>query len=360
MSRFTILHPQTQAEFDRWDAFVMRHPQGRLYQLSWWLRCQERRFLRSGVVAVCRGETIVAGAACVRFGLSWSCANVTVVANAPLVDADTPDSLAALLGGLVNDCRANGSLLLQLEAFEAGLEEPIRAYFGRRSVVHEPIWRIYSPGIWREVHVPLAGRSENDILNGVSQTVRYGIKKAQNAGIDVRQVFDEEGIRAAHAIWVESVAKHPYPIRSYHDFRRIVIESNQRGVGVLLLASIESEPAAFVFSILFGCGAHWLHGGFTQKHAAVPCTRLLVWRTVQMAMSKGIPYLCLGGPSDRARTGVQDFKDRWNPVLVDNQRFITVPLYPELVRAAKPFISNPRVGVWIKKRIGGQARAVAK
>lgn len=346
-----IRFPSTPDELTAWDSFVTSHPGGSHWQLSWWLARHRRRFVTNRIIAVFDGSKIVAGAGLYRFGPAWPAPAVTVVTNAPLMEAGREDALKVLANGLVDEARRNGSMLLQLEAFDAGLTEPLGASLAGRTVHREALWKLYHPGVWREVRILLSGRTPDELLKSFNRLVKRQIKKAEEAGVEVSDASDDEAVRTAHHIWSEGGKRKDYRIRSFSDFRDLVAEAARHGMAHLLVARINGEPASFLFSIFYGCGAVAVSTAFTDQHAEIPSNRYLHWRAMLEAQARGLPYFSLAAPG---RDGVRQFKDHFHPELIDNTRFATVVLRPALVALSRGLIGNakwmPRMKGWVVRR----------
>lgn len=332
-----VTAPVTQEELARWDDFVTSLPQGNHWQLSWWLACHQHAFATTGILAVEEAGRIVAGTAYHRYGMRGI--NVTIVSNAPLVTDPSSPALACLLAALEEDCRRKGSFLLQFEAFEPEVAEPLRAFFSRRPTEDQPIWKLRHPGIWRDIRIPLAGRTPEQLLKSFNRLARRQIRDAQEAGVEVIEARDEQGISQAYEVFRESSARKGYVIRGYKDFRALIQEAWKRGMGRLLLARIDSVPASFLFGVFYRVGAVGVHTGYTERHARIPSNRLLHWHMMLRAMEEGIPYLSLAAPG---RGGVREFKDAFHPQLIDNTRFVTVLLRPCLTGVLRPLIGDVR------------------
>ena len=324
-------------ELRAWDRFVASHPQGSHWHLSWWLDCHRAPFSRTGILAVEQDGRIVAGTAWHRYGFRQC--NVTIVSNGPLVSDPASPALGSLLASLKEDCRRAGSFLLQFEAFEPAMGEPLRSFFARHRLEDQPVWKLRHPGIWRDIRIPLAGRTQEELPKSFNRLARRQIRDAQQAGVEIVEGCDDGDIATAYEIFRESSARKGYVIRSRQDFRELIRQAWKHGMGRLLLARVEGVPAGFLFGVFHHCGAVGVHTGHTERYANIPTGRLLHWYMMLQAMNEGIPYLSLAAPG---RGGVREFKDAFHPQLIDNTRFVTVILKPHLVEPLRGLIGDVR------------------
>jgi len=350
---------ETPPQCDEWDSFVTAHPSGTHWHLSWWLQHHRRWFRRASVVMVRRDGRIVAGTAVHHLGPSVRGCSVAVVTNGPLVHPGDEVALDALLDALVRDAERSGSMLLQFEAFDAGLYERLRHYFSGWETALEPIWNLYHPGVWREIRIPLAGMTPDELFRKFNRTCRKQIRRAEEVGVEVSEGCDDATVRRAYDAWVASAARQGYAPRPYEDFLGLTRTAADHGMAKFLVASVGGRTAAFLFSIFYRVGAAALYTGYTEEHAEIPCSRLLHWRTMVDAIGQGIPYLTLMAPG---RGGGLKFKQDFHAALVNNSRFMTVVLRPRMVRLAAPFITSPRWAAglkWLLLSRRGQAQGDA-
>jgi glycosyltransferase involved in cell wall biosynthesis len=116
----SVAIPSTQEELARWDDFIISHPQGNHWQLSWWLACHHHAFAASGILAVEEADRIVTGTVWYRYGFRQC--NVTIVSNGPLADPTDVGSLAKAIVTLLSDPQRRRQMAL------AGQERTRRQY----------------------------------------------------------------------------------------------------------------------------------------------------------------------------------------------------------------------------------------
>jgi len=359
MESFVATSPE---ELKAWDAFVATHPDAMHCHLSWWLAAHQRSFAETAIV-ICRDDGIVVGGAVVHvFRLPFVRQRVMIVGGGPLIAgvagdvwgvsetaaADSNiqkqrerDILEAVLAAIEEVGRQRGALLIQYEAFCNALTQPLRDHYAAHRVSDGPIWKLYSPVLWREFRVRLAGRTPQEILADFNQGTRRKIRKAQKSELRIDAVERNEAtMRDVHDVWVEDAQRQSYTPRPFDQVWRLYEESLRRGVGEVLIAWAGDEIAGFNFILHFGVGTYYLHGGYRGKHAELCPNHVLQFEAMCRSLARGAAYYSLAAPG---RDGLLQYKQGFGGDLVDHTRFVAVPLRPMRLLALRPLIGDVRL-----------------
>jgi lipid II:glycine glycyltransferase (peptidoglycan interpeptide bridge formation enzyme) len=147
--------------------------------------------------------------------------------------------------------------------------------------------------------VPLAGRSEADLLSGFNQLWRRNIKKADKAGVEVvRGGFDD--LPAFHEVYVETAERDRFTPRGLAYFQRMframTAEDPERLT--LYLARHEGRVLAATTMVRVGRHAWYSYGASSNAGRDVRPSNAIQWRMMRDALEAGAEVYDLRGISD--------------------------------------------------------------
>ncbi len=163
--------------------------------------------------------------------------------------------------------------------------------------------------------VPLAGRSEDDVLRGMNQLWRRNIKKAAKEGVEVAVGDPGTDLKAFHDLYVHTAQRDHFTPRplSYFEtmFRALGAEEPDRIR--LYLARHEGDLVASTIWIRVGAHTWYSYGASSTEKREVRGSNAIQWRMVQDAMAAGADVYDLRGitdtlDSDDAHVGLIQFK----------------------------------------------------
>lgn len=147
--------------------------------------------------------------------------------------------------------------------------------------------------------VPLAGRTLDDVFAGFNQLWRRNIRKADKAGVVVREGTREDLV-AFHPVYVETAARDGFTPRGLPYFERMWDALNARVPGRLRLYLAEhgGHVAAATIMITVGDHAWYSYGASTTADRDVRPSNALQWRMMQDAHAAGCSVYDLRGIAD--------------------------------------------------------------
>ncbi|WP_435747329.1 lipid II:glycine glycyltransferase FemX [Nocardioides sp. SYSU DS0663] len=271
------------------------------------------------------------------------------VPEGPLVDwAD--DDLAAWLEPLAAHAKARGAFGLRIgppvvtrrwdtTTVKAGIaEESVhrlgelaptdRDHTGARVVsqLHELGWVPqaveggFAAGQPQHVfQVPLAGRSEDEVLRGMNQLWRRNIKKADKAGVEVTSASSSEGILADldafHELYVHTAGRDGFTPRPLSYFRTMVeaLAAEEPDRITLHLARHEGDLVAATIAIRVGAHAWYSYGASSTEKREVRGSNAVQWAMMRAAIAAGADVYDLRGitetlDADDPHVGLIQFK----------------------------------------------------
>lgn len=162
--------------------------------------------------------------------------------------------------------------------------------------------------------IPLAGRTEEDLLTGFNQLWRRNLRRAESSGVDV--VYgSRDDLSAFHDVYVETAARdgfRPRP-RSYFERMWDALASEDPERIRLHLALHQGEVAAGAIRISVGTHSWYSYGASTTRHRDVRASNAMQWHMMREALAEGRRVYDMRGisdsldPEDRL-TGLLQFK----------------------------------------------------
>jgi lipid II:glycine glycyltransferase (peptidoglycan interpeptide bridge formation enzyme) len=148
--------------------------------------------------------------------------------------------------------------------------------------------------------IPLAGRSEDDLLKAMNQQWRRNIKKADKAGVEVSLGRDPSAVEEFHRIYVETAERDGFTPRPLAYFRTMheALSSEDPGRIRIYLAHHEGDLVAATLWIRVGTHVWYSYGASTTNKRDVRGSNAVQWRMVQDASEAGASVYDLRGITD--------------------------------------------------------------
>ena len=152
--------------------------------------------------------------------------------------------------------------------------------------------------------IPLAGRTEADVLAGMNQLWRRNIKKAQKAGVAVTscggQMIQEPQLRAFHDLYVHTAERDHFTPRPISYFRTMVeaLRTEDPDRIRLYLAEHEGTLVAATIGIRVGAHAWYSYGASSTEKREVRGSNLIQWQMIRDAIAAGADVYDLRGITD--------------------------------------------------------------
>ncbi len=147
--------------------------------------------------------------------------------------------------------------------------------------------------------VPLAGRSEEDLLAGFNQLWRRNIKKADKAGVEV--VHGGEGdLPSFHELYVETAERDRFTPRGLAYFQRMYSAMTAEDPHRLALYLARHDGRALAATTMVRVGRHawYSYGASSNAGRDVRPSNAIQWRMMRDAREAGAEVYDLRGISD--------------------------------------------------------------
>ena len=147
--------------------------------------------------------------------------------------------------------------------------------------------------------VPLAGRTEDQLLAGFNQLWRRNIKKAEKAGVEVAHgTYDD--LPVFHELYVETAARDGFTPRGLAYFQRMwrAMEAEDPQRLTLYLARHEGRVLAATTLVRVGRHAWYSYGASSNAGRDVRPSNAVQWAMIRDSLAGGCDVYDLRGISD--------------------------------------------------------------
>lgn len=244
--------------------------------------------------------------------------------------ADTPEALRALFSAIESLGKEQGVMYVKVD--------PTLYHFMPDWTSVAPTYAIGTPLEPRHTQVLNAQLSDEDLLAGMHQKVRYNLRLAQKKGVQIRWSTSDEDFAAFMDLHQQTFARQGirmHPRRYYELMFTTLREQKMIELGV---AEYEGKPIVINEVVWYGKTATYLHGGSSDEYKNVMAPYLLQWETLQRARPLGMTEYDLRGiaPADRPDhklAGVTRFKKGFGGKYIEFPNALNVILQPQWYQA---------------------------
>ena len=162
--------------------------------------------------------------------------------------------------------------------------------------------------------IPLAGRTEDDVLAGMNQLWRRNIKKAAKLGVEVT-VGNRPDLADFHRIYAETAERDHFTPRPLAYFERMwdALTAEEPDRLVLYLAHHEGDLVAATTMVRVGEHAWYSYGASTTAKREVRGSNAVQWQMIRDALAAGATIYDMRGITetldpDDSHVGLIQFK----------------------------------------------------
>ena len=147
--------------------------------------------------------------------------------------------------------------------------------------------------------VPLAGRTEADLLTGFNQLWRRNIKKAEKSGVTVRQ-GDSADLATFHRIYAETAERDRFTPRGLPYFQRMWTSLKAEDPDRIALHLAEHEGACHAATISVRVNRHvwYSYGASTTAGRDLRPSNAIQWQMIRDARTSGADTYDMRGITD--------------------------------------------------------------
>ncbi|CUR55035.1 Methicillin resistance protein [metagenome] len=147
--------------------------------------------------------------------------------------------------------------------------------------------------------IPLAGKSEDDVLKGMNQLWRRNIKKAAKEGVVVSHGTRED-LKLFHDLYVHTAERDHFTPRPLAYFQTMftALEAEEPDRIRLYLARHEDDLVAATIAIRVGAHAWYSYGASSTEKREVRGSNAVQWAMIRDALAAGAEVYDLRGITD--------------------------------------------------------------
>lgn len=150
--------------------------------------------------------------------------------------------------------------------------------------------------------IPLAGRTEDDVLAGMNQLWRRNIKKATKEGVAIGEValIQEPQLKAFHDLYVHTAERDHFTPRPLSYFRTMAEALSAEDPDRIRFYTAVHEDTLVAATIGIRVGAHawYSYGASSTEKREVRGSNLIQWQMIRDAMAAGADVYDLRGITD--------------------------------------------------------------
>lgn len=336
---YTRIITQEDKRIKQMELFVQSHPNGHFLQLPRWAKVKDAWLWRG--ILLFEEDTIVGTMSVLirplPMGLSFFYAP-----RGPVCDRNDPVIMSAMLTAAEGLAREHRAVLLLMDPDEGEDNREFRelmkaAGFSERC--SDGFGNVQAQTVLR---LPLAGRTEEDVLASFCAKTRYNIRVGVRKGVQLRTFYGsdpipEEVLEDFTALNRETGRRDCFIPRDKEYFRRVL-----RSFGadtVLFMAYYEQTPIAGTIGMYAAGKAWYLYGASSEKHRKVMPNYMLQWEMIRHAIRRGCCFYDLRGvpanPTEKDPLyGLYQFKKKFGG---ERNRFTGLFVFPYRPALAKLF-----------------------
>ena len=202
--------------------------------------------------------------------------------------------------------------------------------------------------------IPLAGRTEDDLLKGMNQLWRRNIKKAHKAGVEIRVggtagAVDSFGpdLKAFHGLYVHTARRDRFTPRPlcYFETMFAALRAEDPDRITLYLAHHQGDLVAAAILVRVGAHAWYSYGASSTEKREVRGSNACQWAMIRDALAAGCDVYDLRGitptlDADDPHVGLVQFKVGTGGQAVRYAGEWDLPLRPLIYRAFDLYMSR--------------------
>lgn len=138
-------------------------------------------------------------------------------------------------------------------------------------------------------------KSTEDILKSFKKNTRYSIRHAEQSGVTVREMNNDEGFKIFSDLYFATAGRQKYHghTRKYHETIWRILST--AGIAKIFVAFYQDKPRAAYEIFIFNGRAYYPYSGSSAEDRSIPATQYLMWHVIKTAKELGAKTLDLWG-----------------------------------------------------------------
>jgi lipid II:glycine glycyltransferase (peptidoglycan interpeptide bridge formation enzyme) len=275
-----------------WDDAAVRSPWGHVMQSTVWAALRERQGWRAEYVRV--GDELPLALVLWRDALAGQ--RIGYVPRGPIIAAGDTAGLRRVLVQLADLARERGAVFLKVdpELTAEFAAEPLQAAgFIRSSQDIQPVLAT--------LELDLAP-DEDGLLAAMDKDTRWSVRQGPKRGVAVRDVSDDEGLRAFYELYALTGKRAEFITRTWEYYQSLWRALIDARLATLRLAYVDDAPVAGAMTWRCGERVVYQTGATNEAARKSHAAYVLLWECIIGAKREGAKRFDLGGiPTDVER-----------------------------------------------------------
>ena len=275
-----------------WDDAAARSPGGHVLQSSVWAALRERQGWRAEYVRIARELPL----ALVLWRDALAGQRIAYVPRGPIIAPGDSAGLRHVLLRLADLARERGAVFLKVdpELTAEFAAEPLRAAgFIRSSQDIQPVLAT--------LELDLAP-DEDGLMAAMDKDTRWSVRQGPKRGVAVREVSDDEGLRAFYDLYALTGRRAEFITRTHDYYQSVWRALIDARLATLRLAYVDDVPVAGAMTWRCGDRAVYQTGATNDAARKSHAAYVLLWECIIGAKREGAKRFDLGGiPTDVGR-----------------------------------------------------------
>ncbi len=154
---------------------------------------------------------------------------------------------------------------------------------------------------------------ETALFERLESSVRRSIRKSEKSGLKIEFLNTLESVKAFYSLLCLTRQRHGMPPQPFRFFENIHGEIISKGMGTVVLASLEGRAVAGAVYLGQGRRAVYKFGASDEKYQELRGNNLVMWNALKWHAAKGFKTLHMGRTS-LSNEGLRRFKLGWGAV----------------------------------------------
>ncbi len=137
--------------------------------------------------------------------------------------------------------------------------------------------------------------SLDEILKRCKKSTRYSIRHAEQAGVSVREMSDDEGFKIFSDLYFSTTNRQQYHGHTKKFHQTIWSILSKAGIAHIFVAFYQGNPRAAYEIFYWHDRAYYPYSGSSGVDRSIPATQYLMWEVIKSAKEHGAKTLDLWG-----------------------------------------------------------------
>ncbi len=309
----SIVEGKPATHYDEWVQYIEKHNDATIYSHPIWLRALENEYDKESIVLFCVDENSKIRGILPLLPTS----GLPFKKHEPVAAKRLASLPRTPLSGLLYDNDEVRRLLLNEASLKARFEFnallQIKSYCPSLDAGNNEIQKIG----WRDSYYFELPKCPSDLRFGnkkQNHNVRWGVTKAKNSGLTVREADSEKELQRWYILYLETMRWHVVPARPYRFFKYLWENLKPKGLMKLLISETDGnnkkEMLAGSIFLNYNNTVFYAFNGRNASALAFHANDLIQWEAINKSCEEGYSFYDMGEVAE-GNGGLAQFKSKW-------------------------------------------------